>query len=275
MHGFTSDKFIRGLTQTRVPAAPTATQTNLAAGSRSGTTVTADASTHTKGLYTEIIASLSNDTYGLWITASGVFSPNSLRNFLVDVALGAAASEVDIIPNIDFSAAGTKVYYFPGLFLAAGTRISCRAQSNVTVQAGSISIFLDQGLRHDVVQTTVITYGADTANSRGTSVTPGSGAFGSWTEIGTTSRDHNIFLTGLDALATASIADQEWLMEIGYGSNSGAVTTIGSFKFKSLGTSIYNFGPVVAYAPTISGTKLFARIATANTTAVGIIIHGT
>jgi hypothetical protein len=67
-----------------------------------GTSVAAPGSTHTKNTtYTELIASTSYAAYGITVLLSNVGTTASTNaRALVDIAIGAASSEVVIIPNL-------------------------------------------------------------------------------------------------------------------------------------------------------------------------------
>ena len=64
-----------------------------------GDIVTSGGSNNTKGSWTEAIASTSEETYWLTIVFKGAVND---VNFLVDIGVGAAASEVVQIANIPF-----------------------------------------------------------------------------------------------------------------------------------------------------------------------------
>ena len=100
--------------------------------------ITSHTSAHTKGNYTQILASTSKASIGLLVTL--VQLSNSYR-FMVDIATGAAAAEVVRIPNV-FANDGTQIgmmsagSFFP-VYIPAGTRIAARCQDS---QGGGNSI---------------------------------------------------------------------------------------------------------------------------------------
>lgn len=160
-------------------------------GTAGGVTVTASASTHTKGSYTQAIASTSIAADALLLTVTGM-NDGADRRYLFDVATGGAGSEVVLLPNL-FAACVT--YGAPlvhqmliPVSVAAGTRIALRCQSNV----GSGSIFVavhvlngEAATLYKLGSAVAATYGADTANSRGTTIDPGGSANtkGSYSQI--------------------------------------------------------------------------------------------
>lgn len=288
-HGFTTAGFIRGLQRARVPAAPLGYEHNLTAANRDGTTVAGHATVaNSAGNFVEIFPSTVNNARGVWVMAwDGANSINAINAAsLISLATGGAGSETIVIPDMDFggtypqgsSPRGSgKVYHFPGINIVAGSRVSLQVRSAVAGRSYLCVVALDPLLTTDVSESTVVAYGADQANSRGTSVTPGSGAFGSWVEIGTTSRAHSVWSVGYDTLGDASIvAASSVLVEIAYGPNSGSLTHLGLFRLSQdiLENISPSFPPVVYSSQIPTSTKVWARIASNETEARGIIIYG-
>lgn len=106
-----------------------------------GVTVTTGVA-NTKGSYAQVTASLSNDIMGFVIVKDGAPANG---NYLLDIAIGAAASEQVIIPNLLFSGVSGGVavnaigMFFP-VPIPQGTRIAARAQSNNATQSINISL---------------------------------------------------------------------------------------------------------------------------------------
>jgi len=99
----------------------------IAASSSNGVTVTSGAA-DTKGNYSTLIASTTNDVGELHLILNNAASSN--RNYLIDIATGAAASETVLIPNIGVRNLNANKYVIVklGVNIAAGTRISARCQ---------------------------------------------------------------------------------------------------------------------------------------------------
>lgn len=110
----------------------------IAASSSNGVSVSSNGSAHTKGNYATLFASLTEDTSELHLIFNN--SANSNRLYLVDIAIGAAASEVVLIPNIGIRNLNANKYVPVklGVDIAAGTRISARCQD--ATGGGSIRI---------------------------------------------------------------------------------------------------------------------------------------
>jgi hypothetical protein len=102
----------------------------------SGVTVDPGGVAHTKGAYSQLVASTARDYRALQVTIMQEnLTTNNVRS-LVDIAVGAAASEQIIISNLYFCQEtlydyGFGLYTFP-VDIQAGTRIAVRSQSDDT-----------------------------------------------------------------------------------------------------------------------------------------------
>lgn len=118
--------------------------------STTGTNVDPGTTANTKGVYSQLIASTTNHYRGFAIQFdNGTVSSGQANaaNWLVDIAIGASGSEVPIISNFPatrwrggtvVNPNATPLMWIP---IPSGTRISARAQSNVTN-----SIYRDLGV---------------------------------------------------------------------------------------------------------------------------------
>lgn len=126
------DPYTAGFTFTEAIGAVTASTT--------GTVITADASTaHTKGAYAQLIASTAHPIRMLGVGLAAPGNSINAADMLFDIAVGAASSEVVIVPDIQFSVNGVEAYihqlfWYP-VDIPAGTRISARVQSDVLSEA--------------------------------------------------------------------------------------------------------------------------------------------
>jgi hypothetical protein len=265
---------------------PATIETNLTAASRAGLTLDADASAGTEGAWEELIASTALQSEWGMIAARTIGASGVDTGALIDLGIGAAASEVVILPNINMGEAEGvptpssqgKVSPFPQR-IAASSRVAVRMEAAVNSETAEVAIWLFQNVHHVENVGTGVTYGADedAGDACGTSVTPGSGAFGTWTEIGTTSADHNVWVVGMDLLGNTAVSNLDVLVQIGHGPNSGAVTTIGGsirFRVNSVESIVGPVPDVPMFTTVSSGTKIWARIASGNTTALGVLIQG-
>lgn len=148
----------------------------------------ADTAAHTKGAWTQIIASTSADASFLILNIGSVGATATNTATLLDIATGASGSETAIASNIAIGAArastgGPIAGSFVGFpcKIPSGTRLSCRIQSVVTGgKTAVVGTTLVNAGDYANAPTTVDVLGTSTATSQGTSF---SGSSGSWTEV--------------------------------------------------------------------------------------------
>lgn len=165
-----------------------------------GTTVTASGSTHTKGSWSSLIDPLNFDTQLLMIKLGNVQTSATDTKVLVDIGVGptGGGSEQVVIPDMQAGGALTIIGGGPTLVvpfrLKRGTRLSARCQALIASDTVQVLVFAFGGMDYlpFPVFTKAVAYGIDSANSRGTSHTPGnSGSESTWTNFGsTTSHNH-------------------------------------------------------------------------------------
>jgi hypothetical protein len=219
-----------------------------------GTTVTANASTHTKGSYSPLIASTAYDWHGFWLYTINTATSNTVTDMLLDIAIGAAASEQIILPNLMCGwrgpvSEGFAGYYIP-LFIPRGTRVSAACQAAISADTVVVSIFGvsgNSGLPGPLF-TNCDAYGIDSATSSGTSHTAGnSGAESTDANVGgTTSRPYGAVLLGVAGGGTVtSSVGYHWELTIGgtthaewYTYNTSAEVIHGPMPHCPIGVSI-------------------------------------
>ncbi len=110
-----------------------------------GTVITASGSTNTKGSYSQLIASTAKDYAAICLSFDGDLDNLGNSSCLLDVAIGAAASEVVIIPNISILTNSNIVYpaNTPWFFIPvpSGTRLSARMQSSVSAEVVGLTAY--------------------------------------------------------------------------------------------------------------------------------------
>lgn len=184
-----------------------------------GTQVDSHASNNTKGSYFQLIASTAFAYTSLEIEIGFVTGGN---DWLIDIAIGAAASEQIIIAN--FHANPVVALQSPATFnvlIPAGVRISARAQSST----GGSSIWVKAvgrggGTLARKGMGRVTTYGANTSDSGGVVVDAGGTANtkSSYSEItsATTAPIRELILAFGNAGDTSRVACR-WLMDLAIG----------------------------------------------------------
>lgn len=151
LHGF-EDTYHSAGSGSAVDTYGFSTLTNL------GTAVDPGATANTKGAYSQIVSSTTNDLAGFIVIIDAqdhtTGSVGTIQ-WLLDVAVGASGSEVIILPNlyqIGFAAAGginlmiQQQTYYP-IPILAGTRIAIRAQCSVNTASDRLLGITIYGVR--------------------------------------------------------------------------------------------------------------------------------
>jgi hypothetical protein len=201
-----------------------------------GVTVTASGSTNTKGLYAEL-------------TGSSAFACNKVRvvvqfpgdsaaggyKFLLDIATGAALSEVVVVPNLMIDGqviTGSTLLCFAEfwipLAIPAGTRISARCQCSVGSKTLSVMISLYAAGDSPGIST-FTAYGINTGDSSGAQVDPGGSANtkGGYTELTASSSAVTQFLMlGVAMAGNTGPSTGRWYFDIATGAALSEVVLI-------------------------------------------------
>lgn len=259
-------------------------ETNLTAASRAGTTVTASATPHTKGSWSSLIDPTSRPSYGVWVVVATVATTGTNTSLLVDIGYGptGGGNEQVVLPDLDAGYVGLtsvvrgRCYYFP-VYIPTGVRVSARCQAVIASDTVVVGIYLEQDSLYPPAGGGVLAYGADTANSRGTSVTPASGAFGSWAQLtASTTRAHRFWAAGYDPLGDTSIATAgEVLVELGVGPDSSNVSRIyAGTTAQTTAEALGPMFPLLCYGPVPAARAIWARLASNETEPRGVIAYG-
>lgn len=236
-----------------------------------GTSVTASSNVNVKGTPVSLIAgaSVTQDVYGIGIMGVGGNATGTIIRLLGDLLIDPSGGTTwsVAIANLLFNSPslvmGGYNYHFP-LYLKNGTSIGFRTQSNVASQVMRVGIRLyGKPTREELVKagSKVETFGAVTASTSGTTITPGTGAMGSWTaSLGTTSNDlwwwqsggiatHDTTITlkgGLievgigDATNKVVVATMQYMMNASEQVGMGAIGLFPPFSFQKAGRSVYS-----------------------------------
>lgn len=168
-------------------AQPTVTGRPAAAQGASVTAVVGS-----KGSWTQMLASTTDDTFGLLICINSSSASNASRNYAIDIGVGGSGSEQVLVPDLLGGNAATYVigglwYYFP-VFIPAGTRLSTRAQGTVTTALRVFAQTLQRPANPSQVRKASFVEAYGVTGTAGVSLTAGTTTDGAWTLIGTTSR---------------------------------------------------------------------------------------
>lgn len=231
-------------------------------GTSQGTTVTNAGSTNTKGSYTQLIAATAADAYGIVVTMGGVSSANP---YLVDIAVGAAASEVVIIPNLQWQQSNGNLYasYFFPIFIPSGSRIAARSQGGTASATIVVSTTLIEG-RSQLVNREISTATAmgivSSGASNGTAVTASgsTNTKGSYAEIvSSTAADFRYFVVSIERGSLSSVAS--FLVDIATGAGGSETVLIPNMHYVADGSSNNMTMPVPMPLFLPAGTRIAAR----------------
>ena len=149
-----------------------ADRTILPAPAITTTTVTASATIHTKGAWSQLTAAAPEDVTGIHLVLSGTATSAAVTNVLVDIGIGAAASEIVIVSGLQAGGATTvalgNVGFFLPLRIPNGVRVAARCQALIASDTVICQVAYEtDGGGTKPSYAAVDTYGPDTANSRG------------------------------------------------------------------------------------------------------------
>lgn len=239
--------------------------------SSKGTQITANATANTKGNYTQLVASTPYDAKGFILQ---IVNGSVATGYLVDIAIGAAGSEVDLLSNIDYGpgpsgASGIQIHV--PCEIPAGTRIAARCQSGTGSATVFVSLILFDGdWNFETPLGAPVTYGSLTASSKGTLVDPGTPANtkAAYSEIvASTTYDIGALQVIFDDQAVASAAAQWWLVDIAVGAAGSEVVIIPNILFWSNSAAILVLASPPLFRVHIpAGTRLAARAQGTNNT---------
>jgi len=247
-----------------------------------GTAVSQSASANTKGADIEILsdASVTEDCYGIAICIMATNAAAATRNYLVDIKTDptGGTAYATIINNLiamgNSAATGGTWYYFP-LFIKAGTAIAAASQCQVgsgtanSIPRIGVRLFgKPRSLELLKYGSFVRSFGADTANSRGTAITPGTSAIGAYTaSLGTTAENLWWWQGGMST-TDASTTESSLFIDVAAGDATNKIICAHHIKQNvSAGEHAGKmaFGIVPPLMPIASGANVYIRAACTTT----------
>jgi hypothetical protein len=150
-----------------------------------------------KGSWVQLIASLTDDTFGLIICLNANQLSGNSRNTVVDIGIGPAASEVVLIADliggnaVAYNVTGGGIWYYFPVAIPAGTRIAARAQSTVTATIACFIQAMQKPQNPSMFKACshVETIGMTAPQGTGP-YSPGTGSEGAWQLLGASTRDN-------------------------------------------------------------------------------------
>jgi hypothetical protein len=189
-------------------------------------TVTADTAAHTKGAWSELIASTSANASVLFLLVQDISSAGTNTATLVDLATGASGSESAIASDIAVggavtTAGPTGICTTIPIKIASGTRLSARIQSVITGgKTATVQAILYNAGDYATAPTSVDVIGGNTANSRGAAF---SGASGTWVQaIASTTQAYRAVAI-VPSMHDSTISTIETQLDLGVGASGSEV----------------------------------------------------
>lgn len=249
-----------------------------------GVTLTSSASANTKGAYLTVAASTAFACNRILIECQ-FSSSNAGFEYLLDLAIGAAASEVVIVPNIPLDGTpnstlgGFAIIDLP-IAIPSGTRIAARCQCTTGSSGLGVLVSLVAAGGQPGIATNFVNYGANTATSGGVAIDPGGSANtkGAWAELTSSTSA----VTQCLALAVAfggNTAPQSarWYFDIGIGGSGSEVVLIADVAILCLGplgTSWILLPKALSWLTYIaSGTRIAVRASCSITDATDRVLQ--
>lgn len=227
-------------------------------------TVTASAVAHTKGTWAELESS-APESFGFWIRISGTATAATNTAMLLDIGLGAALSEAVLVPDINAGASAGllgRAFFIP-MYVPAGVRMAARCQA--VIGSDTVSVHVTWMLNPPFpghVFSKCTAYGVTAASSRGTSATPGDGAWGAWSQLAaTTSRDHLAWYALVGQQGDTTLNGLPGYVKLGGGPATEKDLAAYWLFFDETNESMSaSFPSLPIYAPLPSGTRLTAAL---------------
>jgi hypothetical protein len=257
-----------------------------------GTSVTPGAN-NAEGSWTQVATS-GNIAYGvclIYIAIGGGNTSAGQKDHLLDIGVDPAGgtSYTAVISNIvcgqtQAVTTGWDEFVFP-LRIKAGSSVAVRVQGN-NATAGTVRVVADFYGRPTAPECVPVGQWSETigtiTNSAGTSVTPGNAAEGSWTSLGTTTKDLWHWQIGMQ-LSNGTITAQYTTFDLAYGDATNKEIILEDIAIGFYGTAEIKASTLMGRAliratrPVPAGSTIYARArcstaptATYNCTAIGI-----
>jgi len=228
--------------------------------SDSGMTPIVSGAIDTKGAYVELVASSGQDCEWLTLFVNGTAGKEGI---LLDIATGAAASEVDVISNISIwsnATLGLENFIIP-ITIASGTRISARCQGTTGTLTFNVGLILHDDDAFGTAASN-ITVGANTGTSQGTDIDPGGTANtkGAYTElVASSSADIDWMAIMIDPSDNNGQTTADFLFDIAIGAASSEVVVVANLHFASDSVEVDPSRAFVVKETIVSGSRISVR----------------
>lgn len=236
-----------------------------AGGTNYAVNIAGHATLNTKGSWTQLIASTARDTSA--ILASFLIEDSDF-DALLDLGIGAAASEVVIVPDLLITSTTNRVsrqVWIP-IYIPAGTRVAARVQTNPGAKrVHTCLILMATAFAFPANPASLVTaYGVNAADSGAVSVDPGavSDTFGAYTEIAaSTTYPIRYLILAMGTNMDFAGASSYWHYEIAIGAAAAEQLLVGGIVIRlsdgNLTAGPQLWGPFPVSVP--AGTRLSVR----------------
>jgi hypothetical protein len=216
-----------------------------------------------KGSYVEMVASTAADYKYLYLF---VANPTDSEDALIDIATGAASSEVVKVPDLLFDhRVGMSAQYALPYEISSGTRVAIRIEATGAATFYCTLVMADANSRIQEITSVVATaYGANSGSTPvGTSVDPGAtiNTKGSYAQlVASTGDDIKQFLIMVGNQGNIGPTGGSWLLDLATGAAASETDVVDDLPLQSY-TSYH--GPAQVFGPFAldisSGTRLSVR----------------
>lgn len=243
------------------------------------TTITGAAGANTESAWAQVLPAAGITADGFWLFVN---YPAITADFLYDIGVGGAGSEVVLVENILVNATPLGLVapysvYIP-LLIPAGARVAARCQSSDAAASPSLDIQLVKGGVHAAMRCRrATTYGANTADSGGVSIDPGGtiNTKGAWTELApAVEYPIDYMVVGIGGQNNGARTTMDHLVDIGFGPAGAEQVAVANIHVRQLTGGNALFPSVHMRWPTRvpAGQRLVARQSSTNSDATDRLI---
>jgi hypothetical protein len=231
-------------------------------------TVTADAASHTVGAWAQLIAVTTTTTDFLTLNISGAMSGSNVdTRGLLDIGIGAAASEVAVVTSIPVGFLANGMSITIPLRVPKGSRLAARLQALIVSDTIGISAVTQSTTLPVRSPSTLVTLNADTAASTSTTFATVSDT---WTEVtaATTQPFRGLVAAMCGGVGNSWFVDNNEVLSIGTGA-AGAETLAARSNFITWTsteaiqtTATYGYPPttsLMSSSPVPKGTRVVMK----------------
>lgn len=237
-------------------------------------TVVASATPHAVGSWVEAVASSTGAAQAVSVTTRATTGVNATNtSTLLDVGIGAAASEVVVVASLPVGYRGLGATVSVPVPVPSGSRVSVRIRSAVASKSVDLAVTLDTG----PTVTAPVALGANTAASRGVILGAPAGPTspGAWTEIvaSTAEAYQALVVSPQGGEDTAMLASG---MRFDIATGAAASETLVATSWWGAFTSEYLYAASCPLIPISipAGTRLSARYSGSSSNLADLILHG-